>query len=243
MTTLDAYQGGRMFEAVQRAIVVAAHPDDMETIMGGTVTLLTERGVQFVEVLITNGDIGASGELPPDLTRASLAARRQAEARAAARELGVQDVVFLDRPDGEVVADLDLRADIARLYREVQPDTLFTFDPWWAGQAHPDHTAAGRAAIDAYMPSKMPLYHPEQLHGGVRVADIKQVYLFGGSGGQETLVDVTAYWERKRQACLLHQSQFPDPQQSLEWLERMGKEIGARLGVTYAESFTKMNVW
>ena len=48
-------------------------------------------------------------------------------------------------------------------YRKWQPDTIFAFDPSWAGQIHPDHRAAGRAALDAFMPSKMRLYRPEQL--------------------------------------------------------------------------------
>ncbi len=232
-----------MFEDVQRAIVVAAHPDDMETVMGGTVAMLTERGVFVVEVLLTNGDIGASGDIPPDLTRAKLAAIRQAEARAAAAQLGVHDVVFLDRPDGELVADLALRSEVARLYRHYQPDTLFTFDPSWVGQAHPDHTAAGRAAIDAYMPSKMPLYHPEHLFEGLKVADLKRVYLFGGSSNQDLVVDVTPYWERKLQATVKHVSQFPEPEKPMEWLEKWGSEVGQRIGVKYGEAFSTMNVW
>lgn len=232
-----------MFEDVQHVMVVVAHPDDMETVLGGTMALLTDRGAYIVEVLVTNGDIGASGDLPPELTRVSLAAQRQAEARDAAAALGVHELVFLDRPDGEVVADLDLRADIARLYRQYQPDTLFTFDPWWHGQAHPDHTAVGRAAVEAYMPSKMPLYHPEQLVGGIQVANLKQVYLFGGSTIQDVIVDVTPYWDRKTRATLLHRSQFPDADKSLEWMNRWGSEIGTKIGVPYGEAFSKMTVW
>src|SRR5688572_15560441 len=111
-----------MFEDVNRAIVVVAHPDDMETVLGGTVALLAARGVTLMQVLCTNGDIGAS-EPAPDLTRASLAAMRQEEARAAAAELGCYEIVFLNRPDGELVADLELRAEVARCYREFQADT------------------------------------------------------------------------------------------------------------------------
>lgn len=232
-----------MFEDVKRAIIVVAHPDDLETIMGGTAALLADRGIELIEALVTSGDIGASGDLPPDLTRHSLAATREAEALAAAADLGVRDVVFLGHPDGEVVPDLALRAEIAGLYRRYQPDTLFTFDPYWHGQAHPDHSAVGRAALDAYMPSKMPFYRPEQIREGLSVANIKQVYLFGGGSREEIIVDVSAYWERKVQATLRHVSQFPDPEGPLEWLRKWGSEIGARIGVPYAEAFIKMEVW
>lgn len=231
-----------MFDDVKRVLIVAAHADDMETIMGGTVAMLTERGVVVKQLLCTRGDIGASNPAP-DLTRDNLATMRQAEARAAAAELGVLDVEFLDHPDGELVADLTLRAEIARVYREFQPDTVFTFDPWWPGQAHPDHTATGRAAIDAYMPSKMPLYRPEQLTNGASVAQIKQVYLFGGSATADIVVDVTPYWERKLRATFLHTSQFAQPERATEWLVGWASETGKRIGVQYAEAFAKMNVW
>ena len=96
------------------------------------------------------------------------------------------------------MADLALRAEVAAAYRRLQPDTVFTFDPYWSGQAHPDHTAAGRAAMDAYMPSKMELYHPEQLVDGVKVADVKRVFFFGGSDrpGQIT-IDISSAWDTK----------------------------------------------
>ena len=231
-----------MFETVKRAIVVVAHPDDMETVLGGTVARLAERGVELMEVMCTNGDIGASAP-PPDMTRVSLSALRQQETLAAAAALGCHTVEFLDRPDGELVPDLELRAEIARCYREFQADTLFTFDPWWHGQAHPDHTAAGRAAIDAYMPSKMPFYRPEQLHHGVQTSQIKQVYLFGGSERADLVVDITPYWDQKIRAVLLHKSQFSEPERAIEWLSGWGREVGARIGATYAEAFAEMRVW
>ena len=52
----------KAFEEVQRLIVVAAHPDDMETMCGGTVALLAQRGVTVFSVNCTLGDIGAQTE-------------------------------------------------------------------------------------------------------------------------------------------------------------------------------------
>ena len=123
--------------------------------------------------------------------------------------LGLKDVVFLGRHDGELVADLALRAEVAHAYRRIQPDTVFTFDPYWAGQAHPDHTAAGRAAVDAYMPSKMELYHPEQLVDGAKVADVKRIFFFGGSDrAGQIMIDIAPEWETKIAATRCHTSQF-----------------------------------
>src|SRR5437588_4300332 len=110
------------FAEVKRLIFVAAHPDDLETIAGGTIYQLTQRGVEVVEVLCTDGNIGTHDT--EQYTRKSLARIRRKETRAAATFLGVREVVFLGYDDGELVPTLDLRAELARQYRIYQPDTL-----------------------------------------------------------------------------------------------------------------------
>lgn len=229
------------FGDVKRILVVAAHPDDLETACGGTVALLVERGVEVALLLCTDGDIGTHD---PAFTRERLAATRREEALAGARVLGLSDVFFLGHPDGELVADLTLRAEIAGIYRRWQPDTVFTFDPFWAGQAHPDHTAAGRAAVDAYMPSKMELYHPEQLVDGVKVADVKRFFFFGGSNREgEITIDISTVWEKKLAATRCHASQFGQKEEALQWLAEWNRETGKCCGLEYAEAFHAMRVW
>ena len=177
-------------DEIKRILVVAAHPDDLETTSGGTLALLIGRGVEVALLLGTDGDIGTHDL---SFTRETLAAVRRQETLAGAAALGIKDVFFLGHHDGELVADLALRAEVAGIYRRWQPDTIFTFDPAWGGQAHPDHIAAGRAAVDAYMPSKMELYHPEQLVDGVKVADVKRFFFFGGSNrAGEITIDISA---------------------------------------------------
>ncbi|MCX7706738.1 MAG: PIG-L family deacetylase [Anaerolineae bacterium] len=229
------------FGDVKRILVVAAHPDDLETACGGTVALLVERGVEVALLLCTDGDIGTHD---PAFTRERLAATRREEALAGARVLGLSDVFFLGHPDGELVADLTLRAEIAGIYRRWQPDTVFTFDPFWAGQAHPDHTAAGRAAVDAYMPSKMELYHPEQLVDGIKVADVKRFFFFGGSNRDgEITIDISTVWEKKLAATRCHASQFGQKEEALQWLAEWNRETGKCCGLEYAEAFHAMRVW
>ncbi len=229
------------FGDVKRVLVVAAHPDDLETACGGTVALLVERGVEVALLLCTDGDIGTHD---PAFTRERLAATRREEALAGARVLGLSDVFFLGHPDGELVADLTLRAQVAGIYRRWQPDTVFTFDPFWAGQAHPDHTAAGRAAVDAYMPSKMELYHPEQLVDGVKVADVKRFFFFGGSNREgEITIDISTVWEKKLAATRCHASQFGRKEEALQWLAEWNRETGKCCGLEYAEAFHAMRVW
>jgi LmbE family N-acetylglucosaminyl deacetylase len=232
--------GIEAFEEVERLIVVAAHPDDLECVCGGVIALLVDRGVEVHSVNCTLGDIGTQ---ETSAVRPALAATRLAETDAAAELLGIRTTHNLGHHDGELIPDLELRAQIARLYRITQADTLFTFDPYWRGQIHPDHRAAGQAALDAYMPSKMPLYRPEQLtEAGAGLARLERIILFS-TGEPNIVVNTTEVHARKLAACRAHQSQFPKGDESLEWLKEMDARAGERIGVDCAEAFKSMLVW
>jgi len=229
------------FEGVKRLIIVAAHADDLETLCGGTVAQLVERGVTIYSANCTLGDIGAQDT---SLSRPALASTRLKETEEAARILGITQIFNLGHHDGELLPDLYVRAQIARLYRITQADTLWTFDPFWTGQIHPDHRAAGQAALDAYMPSKMPLYRPEQLNEPIaNLGKIERVFLFSTDREPDVFVDVTAVYPTKLAACRAHISQFPQGDASLEWMKELDSRQGEKINVTYAESFKQINVW
>jgi LmbE family N-acetylglucosaminyl deacetylase len=228
------------FDETERLIIVAAHPDDLECLCGGTVWMLAQRGVQIVSVNCTLGDLGAQNA---DTARPALATTRLTETEEAGQILGIAQTYNLGRHDGELVPDLDLRAQIARFYRLSHADTLITFDPHWHGQIHPDHRAAGQAALDAYMPSKMPLYHPEQLDApGAQLGQIQRVFLFS-TDRADVYVDVTEVYGQKLAACVAHRSQFPEGEESLEWMKKIDRRAGERIGVEYAEAFRQLAVW
>jgi LmbE family N-acetylglucosaminyl deacetylase len=240
-TPESAIQGLDAFAEVKRLIVVAAHPDDLECICGGTIALLAERGVEIFSVNCTLGDIGTQ---ETGVVRPALAATRLVETEDAARLLGIRATYNLGHHDGELLPDLELRAQIARLYRLTQADTLFTFDPFWTGQIHPDHRAAGQAALDAYMPAKMPLYRPEQLmENQVGLAKLERIFLFSTDREPDILVDISAVQPRKIAAVLAHKSQFPKGEENLDWLREMDAATGKPIQVTAAEAFKAMRVW
>ncbi len=236
-----AVKGPEAFADVRRLIVVAAHPDDLETLVGGTVAQLTGRGIQVYSVNCTLGDIGT-----PDAsqTRPALASTRLAETGEAARILNLAQTFNLGHHDGELLPDLTLRAQIARLYRLTKADTLWTFDPHWTGQIHPDHRAAGQAALDAYMPSKMPLYHPEQLNEpGVGLGCLERVFVFSTDRSPDIWVDVTAVYPTKLAASMAHKSQFPHGEESLAWMKELDRRQGQAINTLYAETFKQIDVW
>ncbi len=76
-----------------RVLVIAAHPDDEVLGMGGTIAVHTGRGDAVRVLVVTDG---SSTQYPGD---AEIRSRKEAEARRAAAELGVDDYVHLDLPD------------------------------------------------------------------------------------------------------------------------------------------------
>ncbi|HEX5631690.1 MAG TPA: PIG-L family deacetylase, partial [Gemmatimonadales bacterium] len=138
-----------------RAMVIMAHPDDIEFSCAGTVARWLDTGCAVCYVLVTSGDGGIE---ETGMTRARAAAIREAEQRAAAAAIGVAEVVFLGEPDGMVENTMSLRRRLVREIRRFRPEVVVTFDPaaLWVAEDyinHPDHRAVGMAAVDAVFPA------------------------------------------------------------------------------------------
>ncbi|MFI6045803.1 PIG-L deacetylase family protein [Nocardia sp. NPDC051321] len=138
----------QLSEDWQRAVVIVAHPDDIEYGAAAAVARWTGQGKDIRYVLVTSGEAGIAG-LPP----AECGPVREAEEIASAKAVGVHQVEFLGYPDGRVEESLQLRRDLAAAIRRHQPElvVLFNFgDTWAPGYANSaDHRAVGRAALDA----------------------------------------------------------------------------------------------
>ena len=167
--------------------MVTAHPDDVDFGAAGTVAAFTSAGVDVTYCIVTNGDAGGSDRT---MSRAEMAALRQDEQRAAAAVVGVSDVRFLAHPDGMVQASLELRRDISRVIRQVRPERVITQSPErnWAAifASHPDHLAAGEAAVCAVYPdARNPFAHPELLDEGLEPWSVAQLWVMspGDRGG------------------------------------------------------------
>ena len=201
-------------DGVVRVLVVTAHPDDVDFGSAGTVAAFTAAGVHVTYCVITNGEAGGSDRA---IARADMAALRQDEQRAAAAVVGVSDVRFLGHLDGMVQATPELRRDISRVIREVRPERVLTQSPdrnWdFIYASHPDHLAAGEAAVCAVYPdSRNPFAHPELLEAeGLEPWTVPELWLMGPGKQPGIAVDTTTTVERKVAALLCHKSQIPDP--------------------------------
>ena len=103
---------------VQRALVINAHPDDVDFSAAGTIALWTDAGIEVTYCIVTDGDAGGHDE---NIPRAEVAPLRRAEQTAAAKQVGVHELRFLGYPDGQVEATLALRKDLARMIRQTRP--------------------------------------------------------------------------------------------------------------------------
>jgi LmbE family N-acetylglucosaminyl deacetylase len=196
---------------VARVLVVAAHPDDVDFGMAGTVATWTAAGTEVAYLIVTDGDAGGFDR---SISRPEMAAMRRDEQRAAAKTVGVDQVMFLGYTDGRLVPSIELRRDISRVVRQFRPDRLVCQSPertWQRiGASHPDHLAAGEAAVCAVYPdARNPFAHPELLAAGLEPHIVPELWLMAGREPNH-YVDVTDTAERKLAALRCHASQLPE---------------------------------
>jgi LmbE family N-acetylglucosaminyl deacetylase len=227
-------------ERPERLLVIVAHPDDADFGPAATVARWVGAGCVAHLVCCTSGDAGADD---PRTDPLELARRREAEQRAAARQVGYEGVTFLHRPDGALENDLALREQLVRIIRTFRPDAVATVDPTVVileeGYIqHTDHRAAGMAAVDAVYPAaRNAMAFPHlAIDEGLGPHSVSRLYLFW-SDRPNAWVDVSETLDRKLAALREHVSQLREPE-ALESLVRgWAAEEGQRLGVAAAESF------
>lgn len=233
----------RPAEHVERVLCVLAHPDDVDFGSAGTVATWTAAGTEVTYCIVTDGDAGGFDETP----RARMGPLRQAEQRAAAKEVGVEDVRFLGYPDGRLELTLDLRRDISRVIRQVRPQRVLTSSPervWERiGASHPDHMTVGESTLRAVYPdARNPFAFPELLADeGLEAWTVAEVWL-GASPRADHVVDVTEVVDRKFAALRAHVTQTGhQPEGWIEefvggWMRQTAQRFGLPEGRS-AEAF------
>ena len=200
------------------ALVVVAHPDDIDFGFAGTAAALTSGGAKVTYALCTSGEAG----IPEDMHRDELRMVREEEQYKAAAVVGVDDVRFLGMPDGALEYNLELRKVISRVIREVKPDLVITQSPErrWdrVFASHPDHLACANATIAAVYPdARNPHSHPELLDEGYEPHTVPWMWILGGPT-PNLAVDITDHVGRKIEALSSHSSQ-------VGWIDDVGKLI------------------
>ncbi|MDP3879465.1 MAG: PIG-L deacetylase family protein [Dehalococcoidales bacterium] len=225
-----------------QVMVVTPHPDDAEFGAAGTIARWTREGKSVIYVLCTNGDKGSSD---PAMKPEELAKIREEEQLAAAKVLGVREVVFLRHPDQTLEDTSEFRKEIVRLIRMYRPETVVTTDLYRRYIWHRDHRITSRVTLDAIFPFARDYHaYPDLIAEGHMPHKVKEVFLWG-SEEPNYCSDISDTFELKLAALHCHKSQVGD---------RMNHEMEERLmercktmaeGTDYelAEAFHRVEIW
>ncbi|MFN8444054.1 MAG: PIG-L deacetylase family protein [Caldilineaceae bacterium] len=225
----------------KRAMFIVAHPDDIEFGSAGTAARWIKEGCIVSYVLCTSGDVGIAKE---GMTKAEAARIREAEQDEAARIVGVHEVVYLRHPDGMLENTMALRKQLVRELHRFRPEAVVVMDPTlvWAGDGyinHPDHRAAGLAAIDAIFPaSGQPNLFEELAEEGLKAHKVRKVFSqnWGEDAKTNIYVNITDVIDLKIAALRAHKSQMgewdPEPM-----VRQWSAEAAKGKEMMYAERF------
>jgi LmbE family N-acetylglucosaminyl deacetylase len=240
---------------MRSAVMVVAHPDDVEGTSGGLVKLMTEAGISVHYIIVTNGDKGCANAFCANYTSQEIAVARYQEQINAGIVLGVPaaNITMLDYEDCfslNHVPDVEVTMEVVTLLRKINPDAVFT----WYGYPlfslmphifddlgfHPDHQLVGRLTLDAVFGAQTAMVWPS-LGAAPPWNSNKKFFMFCFTTDACThYVDIGTTLSSKVKSYLAHKSQCPDANGITGWLTDLAKGMAANTGVpgvTYAENF------
>ena len=223
-----------------RALVVAAHPDDIEFSCAGTVARWVSEGAEVTYCLVSDGSTGTQDR---KLMGEPLARLRREESQRAAAVVGVSEIEWLGYRDGYIVYDLALRRSIARVFRRYRPHRFVVMDPASTVESyfinHPDHRAVGQASLDVTLTAgTTPGHFPELLDEGLEPwRGLREVWI-AGPGTKPVPVDISDFIDAKIEALLCHQSQVGEDAEGIgQRIRQWTSDQGVTHGFAHAESF------
>lgn len=227
---------------VHRVAVIFAHPDDAEFGSAGTVAKMTAEGKQAVYIVTTDG---SKGSADPEVRGEELTAVRQQEQRDAGHILGLEDICFLNFPDGMLEPNLELRKAITGAIRRYKPDVVITQSPirdltTSIFVQHPDHLASGEATFAAVYPCcRDRLTFPELLAEGLEPHIVHELWVVGTSQA-DYFVDISGQIDRKVTALMAHASQVRESHR--EMIPERAHAVGEPHGMEFAEAFKRIQL-
>jgi LmbE family N-acetylglucosaminyl deacetylase len=207
-----------------RLMCVLAHPDDESLGTGGVLAKYAAEGVSTFLVTATRGERGRFGDRGESPGPEAVGRAREAELRAAAHELGLKELAFLDYEDGTVdrAHTAGAVAKIASHLDRVEPHVVITFGPDGA-YGHPDHIAICQLTTAAVMSAShrvAKLYYiawSESRAAAYQAALKKLVSVVDGSERHAapwpawaitTVIDTSAVWPTVWRAVSCHKTQM-----------------------------------
>ena len=210
-------------------LVFGPHPDDIEIGIGGNVARHAALGLRVGLCDLTAGEMGSNGTVE----------ERLQESEAARVVLGAAWRENLRLPDRGIGKDPVHLEQVAAFIRRHRPRVIAA--PYWTDR-HPDHGAASALVTEAAFNAGLRQY---RVDGEPWKAEWICYYFINDAATPSFLVDVTEYYERKRQALDCHSSQFGRNPGGVgtrlntplfrQLVESRDAQFGAQAGVTWAE--------
>lgn len=218
-------------------LVFAAHPDDAELSMGGTIAKLTDNGFKVGVIDLSKGELGTRGS----------ADIRKHEAAKAAEILKITHRENLGLKDGSLkVNDVYLKIIISKI-RKNQPKILFA--PYF-NDRHPDHIGTSQLVKEAIFFSGLPKiatedndriqspFRPQKLYYYMQTYEFKPTFI----------VDISGFFDTKMNAIFAYETQFHNPDSLepetfisspnfLKFVEARAKYFGFKIGRDFGEAF------
>lgn len=218
-------------------VIFAAHPDDAELSMGGTIAKLTSKEAKVGIIDFTRGELGTRGS----------AEIRQKEAFQAAITLKVAVRENLNMSDGNIELSKENLMKVIMTIRRYKPKIIFA--PYF-NDRHPDHIDASRLVKKAMFSTglaKVKTFDKEVAQDPFRPQKLfyyMQTYTFVPS----VIVDVTDCFEMKMKAVKNYESQFHNPRSTepetfisrpefIKYVESRAQFYGFQIGKAYGEPF------
>jgi bacillithiol biosynthesis deacetylase BshB1 len=216
------------------ALAIAAHPDDVELSMGGTLVRLALAGYKTGILDLTRGEAGTRGT--PEI--------RTIESTRAAQILGLSLRENLNLGDTHVWVNEEARIKLVRALRRIRPRVVFT--QYWE-DPHPDHAHASQLVREAAHISGIMKYDRESGQERWRPSCVAY-FLFPRTIAPSFIVDISETREQKWKAIQVHASQFFNPKSTepqsrvsaekfLQEIDARDRYFGALIGANYGEAF------
>ncbi len=217
-----------------RVVVFAAHPDDAEIGMAGTIAKMCSEGNEVIICDFTQGEMGTRG------TKET----RKKEAEESAKILGIFERINLKLPDGGLKIDDSYIRKVVNVIRDYRPKVIFA--PYF-NDRHPDHIAAGEIVKRAYFFSGAAKYECDSKNGHYRPTKLFY-YPLAYDFEPSFVVDITDYIDKKISAIKAFGTQFYNPESNgpqtlisskmfLEYLIARSRTTGFKIRKEYGEAF------
>lgn len=226
-------------------LAIGAHPDDIDFSASGTIAKWVKDGALAYYLICTNGNKGSDDF---QMTSKKLAIIRCQEQQKAAKILGVKKVFFLNHNDGELRPSLKLKEEIVKVVRQIKPTVVITMDPTMRYSTdrgyinHPDHIAAGEAALSAVFPfARDHLTFPDLIGRGLMPHKVKEV-LMTTFDDPDYWVDITETIDLKIKALREHPSQINDPDHMETMIKEWASKLARKTKSKYVEGFKRITL-